>query len=75
MKGRLPKLMLNGKEMLDIKDLKRQGLNISQIAKLTGKDRKTVRKYIMRKEVPAYVERPKQPSKLDPFEKYVEDRI
>lgn len=75
MKGRLPELMLNGEEMLDIKDLKRQGLNISQIAKLTGKDRKTVRKYILRREVPAYIERPKQPSKLDPFKKYVEDRM
>lgn len=67
--------MLNGEEMLDIKDLKRQGLNISQIAKLTGKDRKTVRKYLKRKEMPAYIVRPKQPSKLDPFKKYVESRM
>jgi len=41
--------MVDGEEMMDIKDLKRQGLSITQIAQVTGRDPKTVRKYLEQK--------------------------
>ena len=46
-----------------IRDLKRQGLAISAIARHTGLDRKTVRKYLTRGlQTPRYS--PKQPQPL-----------
>jgi transposase len=38
--------VLRGKEVKDIEELKRQGLSIRAISKLTGFDRKTIRKYL-----------------------------
>lgn len=67
--------MILGEEMMDIKDLARQGLNISQIAETVGRDRKTVRKYLAGKEPPIYKSRVKKPSKLDPFKPYIHMRI
>ncbi len=42
--------MLRGKEVSDIEELKRQGLSIQAISKLTGFDRKTIRKYRLKPE-------------------------
>lgn len=67
--------MLLGEEMMDIKDLKREGMNIKHIAERTGRDRKTVRKYLARKGPPEYAARRPRPSKLDPFKSYVRMRI
>ncbi len=62
--------------MHDIEELKRQGLSVLAISELTGYDRKTVRKYLLRPDgVPAYPERPAQPSKLDEFKPYLEERL
>jgi transposase len=64
-------------ELIMILDLHRQGLSVSAIARRTGRDPKTVRKYIERGlEPPAY--RPRQagrPSKLAPSLDYLRERI
>ena len=59
-----------------ILDLHRQGLSVSAIARRTGKDPKTVRKYIARGlEPPGYGPRPPRASLLDPFKAYLRERI
>jgi transposase len=56
----------------ELKELQRQGISIQGISKLTGWDRKTIRKYVQAAGVvPEYGPRPAQPSKLDAFKLYV----
>jgi transposase len=64
-------------ELMMILDLHRQGLSITAIARRTGRDPKTVRKYIARGlEPPAYGPRqPGRPSKLAPYLDYLRERI
>ena len=62
--------------MNDLIELKRQGLSIQAISAMTGFDRKTVRKYLLRpEETPTYGPRPSPPSKLDRFKPYLEERL
>jgi len=58
-----------------IRDLYSQGLNISEIAKETGFDRKTVRKYLQLKTLPEPQKRPGRKSKLDPYKSYILDKL
>jgi transposase len=69
--------MLQLGELIVILDLHRQGLSISAIARRTGRDAKTVRKYIERGlEPPAYSARQAgRPSKLAPFLDYLRQRV
>ena len=47
--------MLRGKDVQEVEELKRQGLSIRAISRLTGYDRKTIRKYLVQPNgVPAY---------------------
>jgi transposase len=64
-------------ELLMILDLHRQGLSITAIARRTGLDQKTVRKYIARGlEPPAYGPRQAgHPSKLAPRLVYLRERV
>jgi transposase len=63
-------------ELVMILDLARQGLSVSAIARRTGYDRKTVRKYIDRGlEPPAYKPRGPGPSRTRPFEAYLRERL
>ena len=64
-------------ELMMILDLHRQGLSITAIARRTGRDPKTVRKYIARGlEPPAYGPRQVgRPSKLAPYLDYLRERI
>jgi transposase len=64
-------------ELIMILDLHRQGLSISAIARRTGRDPKTVRKYIARGlEPPAYSARQAgRPSKLAPYLDYLRERV
>ena len=64
-------------ELIVILDLHRQGLSISAIARRTGRDPKTVRKYIERGlEPPAYSPRQAgRPSKLLPYIDYLRERV
>ena len=62
--------------MYEITELKREDLSIKAIGELLGWDRKTVRKYLIAPEsVPSYGPREGGPSKLDPFQDYLSDRL
>ncbi|MER9014372.1 helix-turn-helix domain-containing protein, partial [Mesorhizobium sp. M0894] len=63
-------------EMMMILDLHRQGLSVSAIARESGIDRKTVRKYIARGlEAPAYGPRKPRQAVIDPFTAYLRERV
>ena len=62
--------------MQEIEELKRQGISLRAISRLTGYDRKTIRKYLVRPDgVPVYGPRAKQPGKLERFKAYLEERM
>jgi transposase len=68
--------VLRGIDVQEIEELKRQGVSIRAISRLTGYDRKTIRKYLIQPEAaPEYGPRPAQPSKLDAFKPYLEERL
>ena len=59
-----------------IHDLKRQGLSLSAIARQSGLDRKTIRKYLDRGlEAPAYTPRDPRPCMIDPYSGYLRERV
>jgi transposase len=59
-----------------ILDLARQGLAVSAIARRTGYDRKTIRKYVERGlEPPVYKPREPSPSLLAPYEAFLRERV
>lgn len=64
-------------ELIMILDLHRQGLSVTAIARRTGRDPKTIRKYIERGlEPPAYGPRQAgRPSKLLPYLDYLRERV
>jgi hypothetical protein len=47
-----------GKDVDEINELKRSGMSIQATSELTGYDRKTIRKYLLKTERPAYPARP-----------------
>jgi transposase len=60
----------------ELKELQRQGMSIQAFSKLTGWDRKTIRKYPQQPSaLPEYGPRQAQASKLDPFKPYLEERM
>ncbi len=62
--------------MEDIKELKREGLSIQAISQITGFDRKTIRKYLLKPSgIPVYRPRPSPVSKLEPFKPYLNERL
>lgn len=67
--------MLNVEIRFMIKDLYRTGLSVSEIARLTGHDRKTIRAIIHGPLNPTPSARKPKASKLDPFVPYLEKRI
>ena len=64
-------------ELMMILELHRQGLSITAIARRTGRDPKTIRKYIERGiEAPAYGPRSVgRPCKLAPFRDFLRERV
>jgi transposase len=59
-----------------ILDLAREGMSVSAIARRTGLDRKTVRKYIAKGlEPPVYTPRLARPTLLSPHEDYLRERL
>jgi transposase len=63
-------------ELIVILELHQQGLSVSAIARRTGLDRSTVRKYIARgTEPPTYGPRPRRPTRLDDFHAYLRERV
>jgi transposase len=67
--------MLNVEERFMIKELHRQGINISEISRRTGHDRKTIRAVINGPLTPPQKERKPRARKIDPFVPYLEERI
>ena len=69
--------MVQRGELMMILELHRQGLTITAIARRTGRDPKTVRKYIERGiEAPVYGPRSVgRPSKLAPFMEFLHERV
>lgn len=61
--------------MDEIRSMHQQGLSITDIAALTGFDRKTVRKWLTQPGPPRYGPRVLQPSKLDPYKSYLDARL
>ncbi len=61
--------------MQEIAELKRQGLSIRAISRLTGYDRKTIGKYLISAEIPSYGPRVAVASKLEGFKPYLEERM
>jgi transposase len=60
----------------DITQLKREGLSIQAISQLTGFDRKTIRKYLLKPAArPVYGPRTVPVSKLEPFKLYLRERL
>jgi transposase len=63
-------------ELVSILDLQQQGLSVSAISRRTGFDRKTVRKYIKQGlTAPTYSARPPRPTVIDPFARYLAERV
>ncbi len=63
-------------ELVMILDLARQGMSVSAIARRTGLDRKTIRKYITKGlEPPVYTPRPPRPPLISPYEPYLRERL
>lgn len=67
--------MLAMEEQFMIRHLKNEGLNISEISRKTGHDRKTVRKYIFETEPQSYKKRRQKESILDPYKNHIESRL
>ena len=63
-------------ELFVIHELHQQGVSIAEIARRTGKDRKTVRKYLRQGvQTPYYGPRAPRPRLLDPYRDYLRERV
>ena len=62
-------------DFLMIRELKQKGWTISAIAKETGFDRKTIRKYLEAETVPTSSKKRQKGSILDPYKPYLLERI
>lgn len=67
--------MLEMEEWFVLRDMHRQGMSISEIARQTGHDRKTVRTYVKSSELLEPKERAKKASKLDAFKDYIIQKL
>ena len=67
--------MKNVEEWFMIRELARQGLSITEIARRVGCDRKTIRKHLAHPEPPGYKARPPKLNKLDPFKLHLDQRL
>jgi transposase len=68
-------VMLKQEVATDMKDLYRQGLSISEISKITGYNRRTVRKYAKTSVPPTSKKRKRKSSKLDNYKDYIISRL
>lgn len=67
--------MLRVDEWIEIRDLVRKGVSVSEIARRMGRDRKTVRKALAAGKPKRERARGERTSKLDPYREYLERRI
>lgn len=69
-------MVIQNGELFVIHELHQEGLSISAIARRTGLDRKTVRKYLKRGlKSPRYGPRAPRPQLLDPYRAYLRERV
>ena len=66
--------MLSERSSVDIHALHRQGITISEIARRTGHDRKTIRSYLRGDRVPG-IRKLATPDTFEPFTDYVTARL
>jgi transposase len=66
--------MLVAEEAVEIRVLRRQGKSIREVARLLDVSRNTVRRYLRSEGLPRY-ERGAQPSKLEPYKQYLQERV
>jgi transposase len=69
------KILVKDVEALDIRDKRKTGMSIADIARETGYCTKTISKWLKTNETPSYKPRPKKPSKLDPYKDYIIQRM
>jgi len=68
--------VLRGRDVEEVIELKRQGLSIRAISRLTGYDRKTIGGYLAEPSSrPVYGPRAPAESKLEPFKAYLKERL
>jgi transposase len=68
--------VFRGKDVEEVNEFKRQGLSVRAISRLTGYDRRTVTKYLLKPTGrPVYGPRPVPVSKLDAFKPYLRERL
>ena len=67
--------MLNSDDFSTLKELHKQGLSNSEIARQTGYNRKTVSKYVNAKVPPVSKKRSLKASKLDTYKEYIIQRL
>jgi transposase len=66
--------MLVAEEAVEIWVLRRQGKSIREIARMLDVSRNTVRRYLRIERLPPH-ERAARPSKLDPYQHYIDERV
>jgi transposase len=67
--------MLTVEERFMLKERYRKGVSISEIARRTGRDRKTIRQLVTAPLIPAPKPRKERPRKIDPYVPYLQSRI
>ena len=67
--------MVTGEDWVMVKGLAQQGCSISEIARRTGYDRKTVRRHLCEAGPPRYGPRPPRPAKLAPYMICIRQRL
>lgn len=66
--------MLRGEDWYMVRELLRDGMSVSEVARRTGHDRKTIRRLRAAPGHPLPVQRPRRPSVVDPFASYLRAR-
>lgn len=67
--------MITQREFIMIHELRKQGHSIRSIARITGKDRKTITRHLRNSELAEIKRNNRRPSKLEPFKSYILERI
>ena len=67
--------MISQERWMEIRILAQQGRSIREIARMTGLSRNTVRRYLRSHAWTGYKKRAERPGKLDPFKRYIEERL